>query len=316
MQLLSWYCFFSIQSSRQQSCSTVCARSTRESFSMDLYSSRPPYQESHSECRPSVIEAPVLQDTKYEWHSISDAYHFARPTNRAPLDLYHGQPSIPQGQGDRNGRIQQRPGHLAEPALDHCELIPVICWLGYVQSPGPPSGFNSLPCARGPETKAAPIHECCSTLPIGFSQPSAQISDPEAAALPSSDPLGPTHIAPPETLQANLGRAAQKSPNQIPQRQFKCTHPGCNRQFRRRAALERHLTCHSDERPYVCWVPECHRAFKRFDNHLAHYPTHGKLDGRNRYVATLDKACYMFDPEFRGTLTPQGWPLQRHSFDT
>ncbi|KAJ5569053.1 hypothetical protein N7450_011539 [Penicillium hetheringtonii] len=165
---------------------------------MDLYSSRPPYQESHSEYRPNVTEAPVLQDTKYEWHSISDSDYFACPTNRAPqsraLDLYHGQPSIPQGQGDRNGRIPRRPDHLAEPALDHCELIPVICWLGYVQSSNPPSALNSPPRARGSETKAAPIHECCSTLPIGFSQPSAQISDPEAAALPSSDPLGPTHL--------------------------------------------------------------------------------------------------------------------------
>ncbi|KAJ5240467.1 uncharacterized protein N7469_002058 [Penicillium citrinum] len=146
-------------------------------------------------------------------------------------------------------------------------------------------------------------------LPIGCSQHRTQIRDPDAEALASSDPLGPTNITPPDTLQANLDRAPHKSPYGIPKRQFKCTHPGCDRQFKRRAALERHLTCHSDERPYVCWVPECHRAFKRFDNLLAHYPTHGKMGGRSRYVATLDKACYFYDPEFRGKLTPQGWPL-------
>lgn len=175
-----------------------------------------------------------------------------------------------------------------------------------MQSSNPLSALNSPLCACGSETKAAPIHECCSMLPIGFSQYRGQIQDPDAEALTSPDSLGPTHIVPPETLQADLGRAAQKSPDRILQRQFKCIHPGYNRQFRHRAALERHLICHSDERLYVCWVPECYCTFKHFDNLLAHYPTHSKLNGRNRYIATLDKVCYIYDPEFCGTLTPQG----------
>jgi hypothetical protein len=64
----------------------------------------------------------------------------------------------------------------------------------------------------------------------------------------------------------------------------------------------------SDERPYTCWVPECHRTFKRADNLKAHYTTHAKVGGRNRYVATLDNMSSVYSPEFRGQLTLEGWP--------
>jgi hypothetical protein len=120
--------------------------------------------------------------------------------------------------------------------------------------------------------------------------------------------LGPTNAASLSSSPVPSDGSFRKLPHKILQRQFKCTYLGCDRQFRRRTAFERHLTCHSDERPYVCWVPECHRSFKRSDNLEAHYQTHAKMGGRNRYVATLDNTSPAYDPEFRGRLTLEGWP--------
>ncbi|KAJ6000974.1 hypothetical protein N7481_001383 [Penicillium waksmanii] len=127
--------------------------------------------------------------------------------------------------------------------------------------------------------------------------------------------LGPTNAASLSSSQVPPDWSFRKLPHKIPQRQFECTYPGCDRQFRRRKALERHLICHSDERPYVCWVPECHRSFKRSDNLKAHYLTHTKMGGRNRYVATLDNTSPAYSPKFRGRLTLEGWPAFEYRED-
>ncbi|CAG8184586.1 unnamed protein product [Penicillium nalgiovense] len=99
------------------------------------------------------------------------------------------------------------------------------------------------------------------------------------------------------------------SQTNVPRRQFKCGVQGCRSHFKLRKTLNRHMASHSGERPHVCWVPGCQRSFLRRDNLKAHYATHGKRKGRNRYVATLDKTASVYNPEFCGQLTPEGWPL-------
>lgn len=83
----------------------------------------------------------------------------------------------------------------------------------------------------------------------------------------------------------------------------------CKPFFKRQKNLDRHLEKHIGERIHVCWVPGCQRSFSHSDNLNAHYNLHGRYGGRNRYVATLDKTRSIYDPCFRGQLTPQGWPL-------
>jgi len=94
-----------------------------------------------------------------------------------------------------------------------------------------------------------------------------------------------------------------------------CTNKeGKRRKFKRSEHLKRHRnTCHGDNRPHVCWVPKCNgRAFSRNDNLKAHLTnTHGKWSARmrNQYVATLDPTCEFYDPEWRGKLTSEGFPV-------
>ena len=76
-----------------------------------------------------------------------------------------------------------------------------------------------------------------------------------------------------------------------------------------KASFPRHPALHSAVKPHVCWVPGCERAFSRSNHLKAQYLTHGKLGGRNRYVATLDKMSPIYSPTFRGQLNADGWPL-------
>lgn len=98
-------------------------------------------------------------------------------------------------------------------------------------------------------------------------------------------------------------------PWQFQRRQFKCSVAGCKGRFRYFKGLQRHLSGHWAGKPYSCWVPGCRRSFSRRDNLKAHYATHGKQGGRNRYVATLDRTSSAYDPCFRRRLTSDGWPV-------
>jgi uncharacterized Zn-finger protein len=191
----------------------------------------------------------------------------------------------------------QRPGHFSDPGFIHCEPIPVTYWLenmprSYLFSPSEPSSK--------PHTSEAKVAPTCNSCSMRL----------DSNEVPATSPvsMGPANVAALSSSQVPPDWSFQKLPHKIPQRRFECTYPGCDRQFRRRKALERHLTCHSNERPYACWVPECHRSFKRSDNLKAHYLTHAKMGGRNRYVATLDETSSTYSPEFRGRLTLDGWP--------
>ncbi|OKO99413.1 Regulatory protein brlA [Penicillium subrubescens] len=110
--------------------------------------------------------------------------------------------------------------------------------------------------------------------------------------------------------QGYSSRSRNSIPWQIQRRQFKCSVAGCKGRFRYFKGLQRHLSGHLAGKPHFCWVPGFRRSFSRRDNLKAHYATHGKHGGRNRYVATLDRTSSAYDPCFRGQLTSDGWPAR------
>lgn len=146
--------------------------------------------------------------------------------------------------------------------------------------------------------------------------------------LPSEEPLecskGPLYGEnSPQHLRCNIPRKQPgdkqvasysnqgTSSRAISKGSYNCKVPGCEKLFKRREHLTRHMENHSKKRTHVCWVPGCHRAFTRLDNLNAHYTkTHSKTGGRNCYVATLDKTSPFYDPLYRGPLTPGGQPVR------
>ncbi|KAJ6001115.1 hypothetical protein N7481_001524 [Penicillium waksmanii] len=242
-----------------------------------------------------------MNEAKGQLPSIPENCFIACPIRMAllqqPLGMLY--PEETMLQIHRNGFVGwgfQRPGHFHDPGFIHCEPIPIICWPENMPNSYP---FSLLEPSSKPHTFEAKVAPTCSSCSMWLG------SNEVLATSPVS--LGPTNAAPLHSSQVPPDWSSQKLPQKIHQRQFRCRYPGCDSQFRRRKALERHLICHSDEKPYVCWVPECHRSFRRSDNLKAHYPTHAKMGGRNRYVATLDNTSPAYSPEFRGQLTLEGW---------
>lgn len=77
-----------------------------------------------------------------------------------------------------------------------------------------------------------------------------------------------------------LGEARQPRAS-TSQRHFRCTHPGCERQFSRAGKLHDHLRTHTGERPFQCVHPGCHKAFRRADHLQRHARSHATADGDN-----------------------------------
>ncbi|OGE46630.1 hypothetical protein PENARI_c160G06646 [Penicillium arizonense] len=214
-------------------------------------------------------------------------------------------------------------GHLCQqmscsiPGSSHCGWRPVVCWFRY-QPIWEPSN-SPLEASPGHFDLVPNLHGTC-PLPA-----------PQNTNDPWLERLGGHHVGQ-DTQVAEACHVFRQSPNPIrtqdssdfghgrpqastPRQQFNCWLSGCKRQFKRQKTLNRHLASHSGARPHVCWVPGCQRSFSRRDNLNAHYKTHGKRGGRNRYVATLDKAGTVYNPEFCGQLTPEGWPLDHARHD-
>lgn len=94
---------------------------------------------------------------------------------------------------------------------------------------------------------------------------------------------------------------------------------GKRKMFKRREHAKRHVdTVHLKKKQFPCWVPGCTtQPFTRSDNLTTHLKsTHGKksVSSRNRYVSTLDPASENFDPEWRGDLDDNGYPVDSHRF--
>ncbi|KAJ3273885.1 hypothetical protein HK104_004215 [Borealophlyctis nickersoniae] len=71
----------------------------------------------------------------------------------------------------------------------------------------------------------------------------------ESTASPTKSPSSSSSSAPSE------GAVAKKPANRGPRKMFKCTLPGCTKEFTRKYNLASHIRCHSGERPFVC--PHC-----------------------------------------------------------
>ncbi|KAI0970713.1 hypothetical protein F4678DRAFT_461846 [Xylaria arbuscula] len=76
----------------------------------------------------------------------------------------------------------------------------------------------------------------------------------------------------------------------------KCTHPGCDKLFRRQEHLKRHLvTVHSDHW-IVCKL--CQGTFNREDNYRVHLKLHTKKSGRTKYYP---ESIPLYDEVMRNT---------------
>ncbi|KAJ5117622.1 hypothetical protein N7448_011254 [Penicillium atrosanguineum] len=231
--------------------------------------------------------------------------------DEAKTDSHLSTFAIPRVRSDLESHSCQYPGCSIDQALNNFECQPVICWFTCAPSPeflntilqARPAGCseharNSL---RTRAFRQDAEHSC---LQLHGGPPTGQ-DTPEVESSTMFESCSSIKDGIPHAPTSGLGSV----PAIIPQRQFKCSHPGCESSFKRKEALKRHLTVHSGERPYVCWVPGCQRGFSRRDNLSAHHTSHGKYGGLNRYVATLDKTSPIYDPHYCGQLTPQGWPI-------
>ncbi|GAA5806913.1 hypothetical protein MFLAVUS_000261 [Mucor flavus] len=63
-----------------------------------------------------------------------------------------------------------------------------------------------------------------------------------------------------------------------------CSHPNCERQFRRLEHLKRHMRIHTHEQPFKCTFPGCLKAFSRSDNLTQHRKTHDRRGSRYQVV--------------------------------
>ncbi|CAG8905084.1 unnamed protein product [Penicillium nalgiovense] len=240
------------------------------------------------------------------WHGIS-----SKPWG---LVIYQASPhSVQKHEGGCDGLYHGQPGCSIDPGSIHCGSRPVICWLGYLPTSVP---SNHLLLGPSPEYfgYAPSFFETC-VFPNQANINSPYLWPFEALPHDSQNTVArpcqafgqPVNILHSSQYPSNLSLGGSQT--NVPRRQFKCGVQGCRSHFKLRKALNRHLASHSGKRPHVCWVPGCQRSFLRRDNLKAHYATHGKRKGRNRYVATLDKTASVYNPEFCGQLTPEGWPL-------
>ena len=58
---------------------------------------------------------------------------------------------------------------------------------------------------------------------------------------------------------------------------YQCRFPQCEKIFRFKSDMERHMIVHSDDKPFICPDPTCNKAFKRADalkNHIQSHNNH------------------------------------------
>mmetsp|Transcript_42960 Transcript_42960/g.59637 ORF Transcript_42960/g.59637 Transcript_42960/m.59637 type:complete len:90 (-) Transcript_42960:22-291(-) len=57
---------------------------------------------------------------------------------------------------------------------------------------------------------------------------------------------------------------------------FVCHHEDCQKQFKHRSSLNRHLTTHSTTKPFSCPYGNCKKSFSRVDSLNAHIKIHSQ----------------------------------------
>ncbi|CAG8243467.1 unnamed protein product [Penicillium nalgiovense] len=234
--------------------------------------------------------------------------------NRGGLVISQASPHpVQKHEGGCDGHYHGQTGCSIDPGSIYCGSLPVICWLEYLPTSvpsnhlllgPPPEYFDYVPSFFG--TCLFP-NQANINSPYPRPLEALQHDSQNNVAGPCQAFGQPVNLLYSSQDPSNLSLGGSQT--NIPRRQFKCSVQGCKSHLKLRKTLNRHLASHSGERPHVCWVPGCQRSFLRRDNLKAHYATHGKRKGRNRYVAPLDKTAPVYNPEFCGQLTPEGWPL-------
>ncbi|KAI8366715.1 uncharacterized protein BYT42DRAFT_587650 [Radiomyces spectabilis] len=80
---------------------------------------------------------------------------------------------------------------------------------------------------------------------------------------------------------------AAESPSQD-EKQHVCTHPNCQRRFKRLEHLKRHMRIHTSERPFQCTYAGCQKSFSRSDNLTQHLKTHERRGSRYHHHLTSE----------------------------
>ncbi|CAG8162559.1 unnamed protein product [Penicillium nalgiovense] len=232
--------------------------------------------------------------------------------NHGGLVIYQASPhSVQKHEGGCDGHYHRQTGCSIGPGSIYCGSRPVICWLEYLPTSvsynhhllGPPSeNFDYVPSFFG--TCLFPNQ---ANINSPYPRPLEALQHDNNVAGPCQAFGQPVNLLYSSQDLSNLSIGGAQT--NIPRRHHKCGVQGCKSPFELRKTINRHLASHSGERPHVCWVPRCQRSFLRGDKLKPHYATHGKHEGRNRYVAILDKTASVYNPEFCGKLTPEGWPL-------
>ena len=147
------------------------------------------------------------------------------------------------------------------------------------------------------------------------------ISTPPQTVDPSEIFRSPDHTGRRHTTIPGRRRSVGKSgiiyDAVTEENKFLCEVEGCvdkegkQKRFKRQEHLKRHVkTAHLEKKQYKCWVPCCKTdPFSRGDNLITHLNTHRKASSRNRYVATLDPHSEFYDPDWRGDIDCNGFPV-------
>eukprot|EP01147_Barroeca_monosierra_P004237 gene4238-8489_t len=141
--------------------------------------------------------------------------------------------------------------------------------------PGECSNLNCIPLlnVRSVSTLTSP-----DTKPYSEGQFSPTLkSDTDSRALTPT----PMASASKESEKARTNPATAQSINQSNPKstssrkgKFRCTYPGCNKTYRRRTHLQRHIHSHDCDAQYICPHENCKRGFHRRDHFEYHLRVH------------------------------------------
>lgn len=61
---------------------------------------------------------------------------------------------------------------------------------------------------------------------------------------------------------------------ELPDKEFRCLYPGCDKLFKRRYNIRSHIQTHLEDRPYACDISGCSKAFVRNHDLIRHKKSH------------------------------------------
>ncbi|KAI8988917.1 hypothetical protein BDB01DRAFT_783578 [Pilobolus umbonatus] len=91
-----------------------------------------------------------------------------------------------------------------------------------------------------------------------------------------------------------------------------CSHPTCERRFRRLEHLKRHMRIHTQEQPFKCNYPGCLKAFSRSDNLTQHRKTHERRGSKYSHHHSVDAMNHSAAMVASGNTVAAGTPQFMH----